>query len=331
MNFIIKVVFGSFVKQFGNGVDETTIAVLAGIMVFISVIALGNALAPHDPMAGRLRSHQKRREQLRAGLISGNTANDRKRAATVGRLKPLLEQLKLLRGEEARNTSDQLAQAGWRSRDALVIYLGLRLATPFAGAVAAFFVVLAALPDQSASNKLIAVLIAAVVAGFAPVFGLKRVIKARQFKLRRQLPDGLDLLVICAEAGLSLDASLTRVARELGGSSPELADEFGLTSVELGFLPNRRQALMNLTKRVDLPEIRGVVNTLVQTERYGTPLAHSLRVLSAEFREERMLKAEEKASKLPATLTVPMILFILPTLFIVLIGPAIMQAMEAMK
>jgi tight adherence protein C len=145
------------------------------------------------------------------------------------------------------------------------------------------------------------------------------------------LPDGLDLLVICAEAGLSLDAALNRVSRELGLSSPDLADELGLTAVELGFLPNRRQALMNLTKRTNLPPIRGVVNTLVQTERYGTPLAHSLRVLSAEFREERMLKAEEKAAKLPATLTVPMILFILPTLFCVLIGPAIIQVLDATK
>jgi tight adherence protein C len=148
--------------------------------------------------------------------------------------------------------------------------------------------------------------------------------------LRKQLPDALDLLVICAEAGLSLDAALTRVARELGGSAPQLADEFGLTSVELGFLPNRRQALLNLAKRTDLASVRGVVNTLVQTERYGTPLAHALRVLAAEFRDERMLKAEEKAARLPATLTVPMILFILPTLFLVLIGPAIIRTLETL-
>jgi tight adherence protein C len=122
-----------------------------------------------------------------------------------------------------------------------------------------------------------------------------------------------------------MDAAFARVARELGFSAPHLADEIGLTSVELGFLPNRRQALQNLAKRTDLAAVRGVVNTLVQTERYGTPLAHSLRVLSAEFRDERMLKAEEKAAKLPAILTVPMILFILPVLFVVLIGPAIIN------
>jgi tight adherence protein C len=306
--------------------NDTTVAILAGILVFVSILALGNALVPHDPMASRLRSHQKRREQLRAGLLSGNTVNDRKRAS-VGLLKRALDRLKLLRGDEARKTTDQLAQAGWRSRDAIVIYLGLRLALPFAGALAGFFLVVALMPESSSTHKLLGVLGGAVILGFVPIFGLKQVIKRRQTRLRRQLPDGLDLLVICAEAGLSLDASLTRVARELGLSAPDLADEIGLTAVELGFLPNRRQALMNLSKRTDLPAIRGVVNTLVQTERYGTPLAHSLRVLSAEFREERMLKAEEKAAKLPATLTVPMILFILPTLFIVLIGPAIIQVM----
>jgi tight adherence protein C len=310
--------------------NDTTVAVAAGILVFISVVALGNALVPHDPMAARLKSHQRRREQLRTALLSGNAADNRKRAS-VGLLRRVLDRLKLLRGDEARKTTDQLAQAGWRSRDAIVLYLGLRLLLPFAGAFAGFLLMMGLMPQASGAHKLIGVLAAGIAMGFAPVLGLRHAISRRQFRLRRQLPDGLDLLVICAEAGLSLDAGLTRVARELGLSAPDLADEIGLTAVELGFLPNRRQALMNLAKRTELPSIRGVVNTLVQTERYGTPLAHSLRVLSAEFREERMLKAEEKAAKLPATLTVPMILFILPTLFIVLIGPAIIQVLDTIK
>lgn len=310
--------------------DETTIAVLAGMLVFVSILALGNALVPHDPMAARLRSHQKRREQLRAGILANNTVANRKRAS-VSLLKRLLDRLQLLRGDEARKTTDHLAQAGYRSRDALVLYLGLRLVLPFLGAIAAMFLLVAFMPQATGMNKLLGVLVAGIVFAFVPVYGLKQAIKGRQGRLRRQLPDGLDLLVICAEAGLSLDAALSRVARELGLSCPDLSDELGLTSVELGFLPNRRQALMNLTKRTELPAIRGVVNTLVQTERYGTPLAHSLRVLSAEFREERMMKAEEKAARLPAILTVPMILFILPTLFIVLIGPAIIQVIATFK
>ena len=305
-------------------INETTIAVAAGIGVFITLVAFAQALMPSDPMAARLRSHKKRRDNLREELL-GTTAADTRRAARITSLKQMLDRLKLLRGDEARKTSEQLAQAGWRSRDALAIYLGIRLATPFIGAVGSLIAVWLFMPEATGMNKMLAMVGAVLVFGFAPVFGLKRAIKRRQNFLRKQLPDGLDLLVICTESGLSMDAAFARVARELGFSSPHLADEIGLTSVELGFLPNRRQALQNLAKRTDLAAVRGVVNTLVQTERYGTPLAHSLRVLSAEFRDERMLKAEEKAAKLPAILTVPMILFILPVLFVVLIGPAIIN------
>jgi tight adherence protein C len=308
----------------GSFFNETTIAVIAGIGVFITLVAFAQALMPSDPMAARLRSQKKRRDTLREELL-GNTAADTRRAARITSLKQVLDRLKLLRGDEARKTSEQLAQAGWRSRDALAIYLGIRLATPFIGAIGSLIAVWVFMPEATGMNKMLAMVGAVLVFGFAPVFGLKRAIKRRQNFLRKQLPDGLDLLVICTESGLSMDAAFARVARELGFSAPHLADEIGLTSVELGFLPNRRQALQNLAKRTDLAAVRGVVNTLVQTERYGTPLAHSLRVLSSEFRDERMLKAEEKAAKLPAILTVPMILFILPVLFVVLIGPAIIN------
>ncbi|MGD9512350.1 MAG: type II secretion system F family protein, partial [Geminicoccaceae bacterium] len=176
-----------------------------------------------------------------------------------------------------------------------------------------------------------AVPLVAVLFGFlAPDLYLRNAAAKRRHALQKALPDGLDLLVICAEAGLSLDAALNRVAEEVAVSAPELADELALTAVELNFLPERRQALANLAKRVDLPAARGVVNTLIQTEKYGTPLAQSLRVLSAEFREQRMLRAEEKAARLPATMTVPMILFILPTLFIVLVGPAMIDVYDNM-
>ena len=136
--------------------------------------------------------------------------------------------------------------------------------------------------------------------------------------------------MICADAGLSLDAAMTRVAREIGADAPEIADELGLTAIELGFLPDRRDALAGLAKRVDTPSIRGLVNTLTQTEKYGTPLSQALRVLAGEFRNLRLMKAEEKAARLPATLTVPMIVFILPPLFVILIGPAIIQVLAAL-
>ena len=119
-----------------------------------------------------------------------------------------------------------------------------------------------------------------------------------------------------------MDAAFHRVAKELGKAYPELGDEFALTAIELGFLTDRRSAFENLAMRIDLDSIRGVVTTMIQTEKYGTPLASALRVLSAEFRHERMMRAEEKAARLPAIMTVPLILFILPVLFIVILGPA---------
>jgi tight adherence protein C len=308
-----------------GGLGGITLAV--GVGVFCSLLALGRAFVPNDPMAARIKAHQKRRRELRTALLASTR---RGRSAPMGLLRRILDRLKLMRGEESRKASDLLAQAGWRSNDALAIFLGLRLAMPLLGGAGAFLLLAAiAAPGTPVLHRLLAALVGIVLGGFLPSLLLRNFIERRRQKLQKGLPDALDLLVICAEAGLSLDGALTRVAREMGTANPELADEFGLTAVELGFLPNRRDALLNLQRRVDTASFRGVVNTLLQTERYGTPLAQSLRVLAAEFRDQRMMKAEEKAGRLPAMLTVPMILFILPTLFIVLIGPAIIQAIKA--
>ena len=144
----------------------------------------------------------------------------------------------------------------------------------------------------------------------------------RYQQIQKALPDMLDLMMICAEAGLSLDASFDRVARELGQTYIEMAEELSLTSVEMGFLADRSTALRNMAERVDISEVRGIVNVLGQTEKYGTPVSQALRVLSKEFRTNRMLRAEQKAARLPALMTLPMIIFILPTLFIIILTPA---------
>jgi tight adherence protein C len=170
----------------------------------------------------------------------------------------------------------------------------------------------------------------AISATYLPPMVLKKITAARNRRFQRALPDVLDLLVICAEGGLSLDGALSRVSKEFRPFLPEMADELGLTAIELGFLPQRRDALDNLAKRVDIPGMHSLTHTLIQTERYGTPLAQSLRALSSELREERMLKAEEKAAKLPATMTVPIILFILPATFIILVGPAAINVYHVM-
>jgi len=311
--------------------DETGIAIMGGIGVFVTVLALARAFVPHDPMAARIKSHQQRRQHLLQEILTSDAPDGNAKQDFVQIIRKLVERLKLTRGDEARKTTDKLAQAGWRSRDMLVVYLGARFLMPFVAGAGALFVVTMMGENLSMLSAVSAAGGGVLVGAYLPVLLLKNAVARRYQKIRRQLPDALDLLVICAEAGLSLDAALTRVAREMGPSAPELSDEVGLTAIELGFLPNRRQALLNLMRRADLPQIRAVVNTLTQTERYGTPLAHSLRVLAAEFRDDRMMRAEEKAARLPAIMTVPMILFILPCLFVVLIGPAIIQVIETFK
>jgi tight adherence protein C len=307
---------------------QTLISVLTGLGTFASVLAVIRAFVPHDPMRSRLALHAKRRSELRTALVA---TPRRGRPAPVNLLRSLVDRLKLTQGEESRTSAEKLAQAGLRSRDALVVFLGIRLIMPLILGVTVWIAVTATAPGLATTYKMLATVVGAVTGAYGPSLLLGKRIKRRQKAIQKALPDALDLLVICAEAGLSLDGALTRVAREIGNAATELADELGLTAIELGFLPNRSEALRNLMRRVDIPSIRGVVNTLAQTERYGTPLASSLRVLTAEFRDQRMMKAEEKAGRLPATLTVPMILFILPTLFVILVGPAAINVMHTLR
>jgi tight adherence protein C len=171
------------------------------------------------------------------------------------------------------------------------------------------------------------VCVGAVLAGCVlPEAYVKNVAQKRRETLNYLLPEGLDLLTICVEAGLSIDAAFRRVSREMQNSMPELATEFEITAIELTYLPDRQQALENMTDRSDSPAVAALVNALRQTEKYGTPLAASLRILSQEFRQTRQSKAEEKGARMPALMTVPLMVFILPTLITVLIAPAIMSA-----
>jgi tight adherence protein C len=307
---------------------ETAIEIAAGLANFLAILAIYRAFAPDNSVNARARIHAKRRSELRADLLSSTRAARRQKS--VGALRSLLDRLKLTRGEETRKASELLAQAGWRSHDALTIFLSLRLGLPLGLGLLAYILAPGLSSHMSPAIRALIAMVGIVTGSFAPTFFVKNAAQKRRQKIQRGLPDALDLFVICAEAGLSLDAAVGRVAREIGANSPELADELGLMAIELGFLPNRRDALTNLTKRIDMASIRGLVNTLAQTERYGTPLAQSLRVLASEFRNTRMMKAEEKAARLPATLTVPMIVFILPPLFVVLIGPAVIQVLASL-
>lgn len=302
----------------------------AGLVAVVTMFAVYSAALVKNPMKGRVKDLQDRREALKAGLVTTKKRSSPvKKIDSVSGLRAIANKFKLLQNEQTKKVSAALMQAGYRSNDAVVIYQVARLTMPLLmGLIGVIlFYGLGVAVSYEKMYPLFA--IAMVFLGLkAPDIYIGNAKAKRTDLIRKGLPDALDLLVVCAEAGLTLDSALNRVAKELSRASPELADEFSLTAIELSFLPERRKALLNLSARVDLPALRGVVTTLVQSERYGTPLATSLRVLSAEFRNERMMVAEEKAAKLPALLTVPLILFILPTLFVVLLGPAACQVVD---
>ncbi len=309
------------------GVDVIWVAtVLSAVATFAVMIAIYAATTVKDPMARRVKALNERREQLKAGIVA--STNKRKkltnRNAAADRVRGILGSFKMLQDDQIKKTQTRLMQAGIRTKDLAFFIIFARFVLPVVlgiGAVVLIYVV-NFFPDWSAFKKYGFVAVTLVGSYKAPDLWLSNKVKKRSDAVRKGLPDALDLLVICAEAGLTVDAAFNRVARELGKAYPELGDEFSLTAIELGFLNERRQAFENLATRVDLDAIRGVVTTMIQTEKYGTPLASALRVLSAEFRNERMMRAEEKAARLPAIMTIPLILFILPTLFIVILGPA---------
>jgi tight adherence protein C len=315
------------ILPFGLTADGLLLILLSGV-AFITVLAVWYGLIERDPMERRARLLADRRAELRGQALK-DRGHRRRQQESLGIMRRVVVMLKLLQSQQSSKLNARLAQAGLRSRDAAIVFLFFKVAAPvLLGAAAFFLVYLLEIGNLAPATRLCVVLAGAGLGFFAPELYVSNLTSKRQLSLSKGLPDALDLLVICAESGLALDIALERVANEVGGANPELGEELQLTSVELGFLPERRQALINLTRRTNLAAIRGVVNTLLQTEKYGTPLSQSLRVLANEFRDQRLLRAEEKAARLPATLTVPMILFILPVLFIVLIGPAIISVMD---
>jgi tight adherence protein C len=312
----------------GAGMEGLIIA-LAGLAAFVNVFLLYRVMLERDPRGPRLKAINERMRELREGISRPRARRQSRRVKSIGAIRQVVNSLHLLRTREAEKVALKLMRAGWRSRDALNVYFFLKLSLPFVFGIAALFLLyVVKIIALEPTTRMVVAMAAVVIGAYAPEVVVHNVISKRRKLLQKGLPDTLDLLVICAESGQSLDGALARVARELGQSHPELAEELHLTSVELGLLPDRRQALDNLNRRTDLPGIRAVVNTLFQSEKYGTPLSQSLRVLATEFRNDRMMRAEAKAARLPAILTVPMILFILPPLFIVLIGPAVLKAID---
>ncbi|MFM7350451.1 MAG: type II secretion system F family protein [Erythrobacter sp.] len=300
---------------------------LAGLAAFAVMLAIYAAVTIRDPMAKRVKALEARREQLKAGIV---TSASKKRTSLVRRtdttekVKDSLGRLNVLQESQLKTIQQKLAHAGYRNKELAVIIIGARAIAPIVvgGLMGLLIYVVNFWPDWGPMTRLFAFAMSVFLSYKGPEIYLKNKATKRTKEIQKGLPDALDLLVICAEAGLTVDAAFNRVAKELGRAYPELGDEFALTAIELSFLNERKHAFNNLAYRVNLEAVKGVVTTMIQTERYGTPLASALRVLSAEFRNERMMRAEEKAARLPAIMTVPLIVFILPVLFVVILGPA---------
>ncbi len=310
------------------GIDVIWVATLmTALSALAAMVTIYAATTARDPMAKRVKALNERREQLKAGIVASTSKRRAKlnqKNETTDRMRSMLSSLKVLQDTQLKDAQIKLMQAGIRSKDLAVIVIFARLLMPIVigGGVVFYVYGMGGLADWTPFKRYAIVAGSLILSYKAADIFLTNKITKRSNEIRKGLPDGLDLLVICAEAGLTVDSAFARVSKELGRAYPELGDEFALTAIELGFLSERRHAFENLAMRVNLDAVKGVVTTMIQTEKYGTPLASALRVLSAEFRNERMMRAEEKAARLPAIMTVPLILFILPVLFIVILGPA---------
>ena len=309
--------------------------VLSGLAAFAMLLAIYAAVTIRDPMAKRIKALEGRREQLKAGIVTASAkkrSSLRRNTQTTDKVRERLDQMKVLQQSQLEVLQQKLAHAGYRNKELAVFIVGARAILPLVlGGLCAFLVYgIEFWPDWGPMQRFGTFAFTVIASYKGPEVYLSNKAAKRTKEIQKGLPDALDLLVICAEAGLTVGAAFNRVAKELGRAYPELGDEFALTAIELSFLNERKMAFNNLAYRVNLDAVKGVVTTMIQTERYGTPLASALRVLSAEFRNERMMRAEEKAARLPAIMTIPLILFILPCLFVIILGPAACSISDAL-
>ena len=303
---------------------------LAGIAAMATVLTLAMPLLANDALPRRMKSvaleREKIRQRERERMARGEKVSLRQSPKQY--MQKAVEQFNLNKWVGQEEARIKLVQAGFRGQAPYVAYLFFRMVTPSISLmVTATYVFVLLRIDQPAVIKVGVCIFAAYVGMHVPWLFLKNRIQKRQQSIRRAFPDALDLLLICVESGMSIESAFRKVSEEIGSQSIPLAEELTLTTAELSYLPDRRQAYDNLAQRTDLEGVRSVCVALQQAERYGTPLAQTLRVLAQENRDMRMAEAEKKAAALPPKLTVPMILFFLPVLFVVILGPAAIRVM----
>jgi tight adherence protein C len=318
---------------FAMGPKQLT-ALLAALAAVATVLTLAMPVLSPNVLDKRMKSvaleREKIRQRERERLARGEREKVSLRQSPKQYMANIVERFNLTKWLAQEEAREKLVQAGFRGQAPYVAFLFFRMITPAIMFVTALFYLFVVLEwDQPPMIK-IGVCLATAYAGMqAPYFFLKNRISKRQLSIKRAFPDALDLLLICVEAGMSIEAAFKRVAAEIGSQSIPLAEELTLTTAELSYLQDRKMAYENLAKRTDLDGVKSVCMALQQAERYGTPLAQTLRVMSQENRDMRMSEAEKKAAGLPPKLTVPMILFFLPVLFVVILGPAAIRVMAS--
>jgi tight adherence protein C len=311
---------------------ELLLAVSAAVSIFSAILVVSWPYLARDNLDARMKQVSSERERIRARERAKLEAARKKtslRAEPTKFFKDLVDRFNLSKQAEDAEVVRMLKMAGYRGQNPVFTFLAFRLITPVVMLALSSLYVFVVVPlEQPFMIRLLIVLGLAYAGYYAPNLYLKNQITKRQKAIRRAWPDALDLLLICVESGMGIETAFRKVSEEIGSQSVELAEELSLTTAELSYLQDRRKAYENLGERTGLDGVKAVVTSLIQSERYGTPLGHSLRVLAQENRDMRMAEAEKKAAGLPPKLTVPMILFFLPVLFAVIITPAAIQVMN---
>lgn len=308
---------------------EFLITVFVAVAAFATIITLAMPWLQRDRLGARLKLVANQREELRRKnreALNNKNEQAKLRDTTSGFMKDTVDRLNLKNMLESKETRIKLQQAGFRGQGPLVTFVFFRLVGPPV-MFGVFMMYLFLVNDFGLKTQQIFLfsLLGGFLGFYLPNVFVQNVAQKRQQSIVAAFPDALDLMLICVESGISVEAAFNKVSTEIGGSSIELAEELGLTTAELSYLQERRQAYENLADRTGHPGIKAVCTSLIQSERYGTPVGTALRVMANENRQMRMQYAEKKAAALPAKLTVPMIAFFLPVLFVVILGPAAIQ------
>ncbi|MDP2763318.1 MAG: type II secretion system F family protein [Brevundimonas sp.] len=306
-----------------------------GVLVFATLLTLMGSFGGGMKLEGRMKAVAVRREELkrrsRQAIAAQSAGSQHLRHSDGGFKKRVVEQLNLTKLLEDPKVADKMAQAGFRGPKPLTTFYFFRFSMPFVFlAFAVFYLFVFNDFGLTVMLRVTIVMVAAVIGFYAPNIFLANRISKRRTSIMQAFPDALDLLLICVEAGMSIEAAIQKVSQEIGGSSIDLAEELTLLSAELSYLPDRRMAYEGLAKRTNHPGVKSVATAMTQAETYGTPLGSALRTMAKENRDMRLSAAEKKAAALPAKLTVPMILFFLPVLFIVILTPAIISIQDTM-